>query len=71
MTPKYREIYDVVRRIPRGRVATYAQVARLAGLPGQPRLVGYALAASSGQRLPWLLYYLILVELFTRVEQKE
>ncbi len=53
MTPKHREIYAVVRRIPRGRVATYAQVARLAGLTGQPRLVGYALAASSGLRLPW------------------
>lgn len=36
-------IYEVVCRIPRGRVATYGQVAREAGLPGQARLVGYAL----------------------------
>src|SRR5688500_9503392 len=36
-------IYDVTRRIPRGRVATYGQVAALAGLPGYARLAGYAL----------------------------
>ena len=44
----------MVARIPRGRVATYGQVARLAGLHGQARLVGYALAAlSDGSRVPW------------------
>ena len=53
MEASYRRIYSVVRRIPRGRVATYGQVARLAGLPGQPRLVGYALAALAGERVPW------------------
>ena len=36
-------IYDVVRRIPRGRVATYGQVAALAGNPRWSRVVGYAL----------------------------
>jgi methylated-DNA-protein-cysteine methyltransferase-like protein len=47
-------IHDVVARIPRGRVATYGQVARLAKLPGQARLVGYALhAIPVGTRLPW------------------
>ena len=47
-------IYDVVVRIPRGRVATYGQIAELAGIPRQPRRVGYALSAlpkSSG--VPW------------------
>ncbi len=39
----YERIYAVVRRIPRGRVATYGQVASLAGLPGHARQVGYAL----------------------------
>jgi methylated-DNA-protein-cysteine methyltransferase related protein len=44
----------VVRRIPRGRVATYGQVARLANLPGQARLVGYALSSlRDGSRIPW------------------
>jgi methylated-DNA-protein-cysteine methyltransferase-like protein len=47
-------ILAVVRRIPRGRVATYGQVAALAGLPRQPRLVGYALhALSSSTAVPW------------------
>ena len=50
----YERIYAVVRRIPPGRVATYGDVARLAGLPRQARLVGYALhAAPEGARLPW------------------
>ena len=47
-------IYAVVRRIPTGRVATYGQVAEVAGLPGQARQVGWALhALSSGTRVPW------------------
>lgn len=47
-------IYAVVARIPRGRVATYGQIARLANLPGQARLVGYALAAlDERSRIPW------------------
>ena len=39
----YPRIYAVVRRIPSGRVATYGQVAALAGLAGRARQVGYAL----------------------------
>ncbi|HET6679896.1 MAG TPA: MGMT family protein [Gemmatimonadaceae bacterium] len=47
-------IWAVVRRIPRGRVATYGQIARLAGLPGHARQVGYALHdLPSGSRVPW------------------
>lgn len=50
----YERIYAAVRRIPRGRVATYGQIAVLAGLPGQPRQVGYALSALSDARsVPW------------------
>jgi len=50
----HRRIHDVVSRIPRGRVATYGQIARLAGLPGQARLVGYALhALPAGTSVPW------------------
>lgn len=50
----YQRIYQVVRRIPRGRVATYGQVAELAGLPGRARQVGYALHALPGEaRVPW------------------
>lgn len=50
----YRCIYAVVRRIPRGRVATYGQVAALAGRPGGARQVGYALhALRDPGGLPW------------------
>lgn len=50
----YARIYAVVRRIPRGRVATYGQIADLAGLPGHARQVGYALhALSDGTAVPW------------------
>jgi methylated-DNA-protein-cysteine methyltransferase-like protein len=45
---RWERVYAVVRRIPRGRVATYGQVAALAGLGRQARQVGYALHA-----LPW------------------
>jgi methylated-DNA-protein-cysteine methyltransferase related protein len=50
----HQRIHDVVSRIPRGRVATYGQIARLAGLRGQARLVGYALhALPTGTRVKW------------------
>jgi methylated-DNA-protein-cysteine methyltransferase-like protein len=50
----YARIYEVVRRIPRGRVATYGQVAALAGLGGHARQVGYALSAvPDGGGVPW------------------
>jgi methylated-DNA-protein-cysteine methyltransferase related protein len=53
-SPLYAAIYATVRRIPRGRVATYGQIAREAGLRGQARLVGYALHAYNGTTpLPW------------------
>ena len=40
---RYELIWRMVRRIPRGRVATYGQIAELAGLEGHARQVGYAL----------------------------
>jgi uncharacterized protein YeaO (DUF488 family)/alkylated DNA nucleotide flippase Atl1 len=49
-----RRIYAVVARIPKGRVATYGQVASLAGLPRRARLVGHALrTVPEGMDLPW------------------
>jgi len=51
--PLYQRIYDIVRRIPRGNVATYGQIARLAGRC-TPRMAGYAMAAlPSGSNAPW------------------
>ncbi|MGH9464433.1 MAG: MGMT family protein [Thermoanaerobaculia bacterium] len=47
-------ILAVIRRIPRGRVATYGQVAALAGYSSHARQVGYALHdLPDGSRVPW------------------
>lgn len=54
MHPDYARIYAAVARIPRGRVATYGQIAALADLPGRARQVGYALhALPPGSPIPW------------------
>lgn len=39
----FTKIYEVVKRIPRGRVCTYGQIALLVGNPRLSRVVGYAL----------------------------
>lgn len=41
--PFNQRVYEIVRRIPRGKVATYGQVAELAGAPRNARFVGFAL----------------------------
>ena len=44
----------MVKKIPRGRVASYAQIAWLAGFPGRARMVGRALSDAGGAaKLPW------------------
>ena len=54
MSSSYTRIYAAVRRVPRGKVATYGQIAALAGLPGNARQVGYALhALNAATALPW------------------
>jgi methylated-DNA-protein-cysteine methyltransferase related protein len=50
----YRGIYTVINKIPRGKVATYGQIASLAGIPRQARQVGYALhALPIESNVPW------------------
>ncbi len=54
MDERYRRIYAAIAAIPRGRVASYGQIAARAGLPGRARLVGTALRDTpDGERLPW------------------
>ncbi len=49
-----RRILETIREIPRGRVASYGQVAEIAGIPRGARQVGYALRHSPpGLKLPW------------------
>lgn len=51
---RWERVYAVVRRIPKGRVATYGQIAELAGLAGHAQQVGYALhALPPGSTVPW------------------
>ena len=50
----YEDIFDAIRAIPEGRVATYGQIAALSGMPGAARQVGWALAAlSPDDDVPW------------------
>ena len=47
-------IYETIRDIPRGSVASYGQVAEIAGIPRGARQVGWALRhAPAGTGLPW------------------
>ncbi|HVK57064.1 MAG TPA: MGMT family protein [Burkholderiales bacterium] len=50
----YTHIYAIVKKVPKGKVATYGQIAALAGIPRHARQVGYALhALSDGADIPW------------------
>lgn len=50
----YEKIWETVSRIPYGRVATYGQIARLAGLGKRARMVGYALHRTPDHyAIPW------------------
>ncbi len=59
LTSTFAAIWAVVARIPRGRVATYGDVARMAGFPGGARTAGWALRALpdglriKGKPVPW------------------
>ncbi len=54
MKVDYKAIYRAIRKIPRGRVATYGQIATLAGIDGHARQVGYALhTLPAGSDVPW------------------
>lgn len=49
----YQKIYEIVADIPEGKVATYGQIAWMAGRPGAPRVVGYAMRIVSKElKLP-------------------
>lgn len=53
---KHHLVYEATLQIPHGKVATYGQVAMLAGLPGHARLAGYALfnlPAELAAKVPW------------------
>jgi methylated-DNA-protein-cysteine methyltransferase-like protein len=52
----FRRVYAFVRRVPKGRVVTYGQVAALLGVPRGARAVGWALRGldpAGAARVPW------------------
>ena len=50
----YDRIYETVRQIPYGKVATYGQIADITGIYGKARLVGYALfRVQIAEDIPW------------------
>jgi methylated-DNA-protein-cysteine methyltransferase-like protein len=52
--PKYRErVYKLVRRIPRGRVMTYGQIAVILGQGYTPRTVGFVMHGANESNTPW------------------
>ncbi|HBB98662.1 MAG TPA: cysteine methyltransferase [Blastocatellia bacterium] len=52
--PKYRErVYKIVRRIPRGRVMTYGQIAYMLGQGYTPRTVGFVMHGADESNTPW------------------
>ena len=50
----WQPVYRLVKKIPRGRVTTYGELAKALSLPGGARAIGYALAACpAGAGIPW------------------
>ena len=53
-TPDYRErVYEIVRRIPEGRVMTYGQIAELLGEGYTARTVGFVMHSADEETTPW------------------
>ncbi len=54
MTEFSKAVISVIRKVPKGKVATYGQIAKLAGKPHAARAVSWILHSSSlAQKLPW------------------
>ena len=52
--PRYRErVFKLVRRIPRGRVMTYGQIAVILGQGYTPRTVGFVMHGANESNTPW------------------
>jgi methylated-DNA-protein-cysteine methyltransferase-like protein len=52
--PSKQRLYSIIQQIPNGCVATYGQIAELAGLPGCARMVGKVLSQlPTESTLPW------------------
>ncbi len=52
MSELYKQIYEIVKNIPKGKVSTYGQIAKISGNPRRSRVVGYAMAACNDKKVP-------------------
>ena len=50
-TDLYKKIYEIVRKIPKGKVSTYGQIAKIADC--SPRVAGYAMHSVKDKNIPW------------------
>ena len=69
--PFFERVYEAVRAIPRGRVATYGQVARLLGMARGARAVGWALRALDPRRAPPVPWHRVVGAGGRTVHQRE
>ena len=54
ITPFTKKVISLIQKIPKGKVATYGQIAKLAGQPGAARQVGWVLNSCTRKyKLPW------------------
>lgn len=47
----YSKIFEIVGKIPKGKISTYGQIGKIAGC--SPRVVGYAMHAVNDENIPW------------------
>lgn len=48
----FERVYEIVRRVPQGRVVSYGQIARMLGAPRSARMVGWAMRCCP-EEIPW------------------
>ena len=54
MNPFYKDVYDIVKKVPMGKVISYGQIARLLGRPRSAREVGRAMRiCPEPENIPW------------------
>lgn len=53
MSSYYDDVYELVKRIPRGQVSTYGRIAAMSAIPRGARGVGWALHALNADDVPW------------------
>ena len=53
MNPFYKQVYDMVKQVPYGKVVSYGQIARILGRPRSAREVGRAMRICPSDEIPW------------------